>query len=416
MTHGAAQHSWLDAVAPDEMRRIVDALYRVHQLQAQIVNRDALLSAIIEESKAVAGAEACSLLLFDEDAEELYFHVTLGDSGDQQALKRTIRLSLGQGIAGEVAQSRVPVCVNDAQSDPRLHRAADAVSQFVTRSLLALPLVDEDRLLGVLEVLNKSDQNGFSDTDMRVMEMFSSLTASTLTRARLVAEKVEAERMAAVGHTVAGLSHYTKNLLAGVTTGMEFFDEGLAADDMGILRQGWPVLRRSVERIRHVVEDMLAFSKPRTPLYEDCDVSELCRDAAEAFDGITRDSEGLIDLRLERAPARWRMDSRGIFRCLLNLLVNAADAAPPDNRRVRFMAVENNGKLLLIVEDNGPGVPEEECLKIFEPFYSTKGAQGTGLGLAVTRKVVQEHAGTLTVERSELGGACFTIALPREGA
>src|SRR5690606_36513707 len=127
---------------PGELRRIVDALYRVHGLIAAITDLDTLLERIMEESKEVANAQASSLMLYDEDRDELHFHVALGESGDQQALKREIRLKLGEGTAGTAGATRQSINARDAQQDPRFYRQADAASRFETRAILAVPVVD----------------------------------------------------------------------------------------------------------------------------------------------------------------------------------------------------------------------------------------------------------------------------------
>ena len=402
----------MDTLTPDEMRRIVDALYLVHHLYGEIANRDTLLAMIIEQSKTVANAEGGSLLLYDEGSDELYFHVALGDTGDMHALKREIRLGMGQGIAGEAASSRRTICVNNAEQDPRVYREADDVSRTMTRSLLAAPLLHGDRLVGVLEVLNKEGDGSFTDSDCKVLEIFSSLAASVILRAQLIEENLQAERLAAVGRTVAGLSHYTKNLLAGVSMGMESFDEGLAGEDLDLLRAGWPIMRRNVDRIGHVVEDMLAFSKDRTPLYDDADVAEICRDAVTDYRGVSTEDHVPVEVSLEGAPSSWRLDARGIGRCILNLLVNAADVLQTSDGIIRLEVSREAEELVLALHDNGPGVPDDLRYRIFDPFFSSKGSRGTGLGLAVTRKIVNEHGGNIRVSRSELGGACFTIRIP----
>ena len=180
------EKSWLAEVPLDEMQRIVDALYRLHRLHASITDLDGLLEALLEESQAVAHAEASSLLLYDPTLDELYFHMARGETGDQQALKEGLRLKLGEGIAGIVAQTRASLNVAEAQTDPRVHRNADSISNFDTRSLLALPLVENDELLGVLELVNKVGGGPFTDFDQRVMEMFSSQAASAISRAEAI--------------------------------------------------------------------------------------------------------------------------------------------------------------------------------------------------------------------------------------
>lgn len=149
--------TWLADSSSEELRRIVDVLYRVHHFISAITDLDTLLERIMAESRALAHAEACSLMLYDPDGEELYFRVALGEKGDQQLLKREIRLKLGQGIAGAAAETRQAINVENVQKDERFYGTVDQKTHFETRSILAVPLLDHEKLIGVLEVLNKED-------------------------------------------------------------------------------------------------------------------------------------------------------------------------------------------------------------------------------------------------------------------
>jgi nitrogen-specific signal transduction histidine kinase len=409
----AAKGSWLNNVSPEELGRIVDALYRVHRLISAITDLDTLLERIVEESRQVANAEASSLMLYDADKEVLFFHVALGQTGDQQALKREIRLKLGEGIAGAAAARRESISVCDAQQDNRFYRMADETSRFETRAILAVPLVDRDRLVGVLEVLNKVGGGCFTESDMHVMEMFSNLAATAIVNARLIEENLRSVRLAAIGQAVASLSHYIKNIITGMVGSVELIDQGLVQGNREFLDRSWPILKRSTKRIASFVEDMLAFSKPRVPLIENCDISALAEEVTQTFWAILVAKRVTLDVDCSEATAPVRVEQRGIYRCLLNLLVNAADAVPAEGGRIRLTARREDGALRLEVSDNGPGIPEDLRERIFEPFFSTKGSRGTGLGLAVTRKIVEEHGGRITVETGEMGGARFIVLLPQ---
>jgi signal transduction histidine kinase len=406
-------------VSVEDVRRIVDALYRVHGLISAITDLNTLLERIMEESKRVANAEACSLMLYDAEAQELYFQVAQGETGDQQALKRQVRLKLDQGIAGVAARTRESVNVPDTAKDARFYVTADEISGFRTRSVLAVPLVDRDTLVGVVELLNKEGGGAFTEADLRVMEMFSALAASSIVNARLIEDNLRAGRMAAIGEAVAGLSHYIKNLITGMSNSAELIDTSLRENKREILDTVWPIFKRIVRRMSIFVQDMLAFSKPREPIRELCHVGSLVDEAAETFRGLTPQKKVAIEVDAAEASVPVYVDSRGLFSCLLNLVTNAGDAAPSENGRIRIAArvVKNGPALDLAIEvaDNGPGVPEELLHLIFEPFYSTKGSMGTGLGLAVTRKTVREHGGDITVGRSPEGGALFRIVLPDAG-
>ncbi|MCX5771222.1 MAG: GAF domain-containing sensor histidine kinase [Candidatus Hydrogenedentes bacterium] len=405
---------WLRDVSPADMRRIVDALYRVHYLLSAVTDLDSLLERIMEESKEVARAEACSLMLYDRVNQELYFQVAQGKTGDQQALKTQVRLKVGQGIAGVAAATRSSINVRDVANDTRFYSDADEVSHFKTRNLLAVPLVDRDDLIGVLEVVNKIGADAFSDTDLHVMEMFSSLAATAIANARLIEENLASARMAAIGQAVAGLSHYTKNIITGMIGSAELIDQGLALNDIAMLQRCWPVFKRSTNRIYEIVQDMLAFSKTRRPSYEACDIAHLISDATQNFTGLLARKEVTVAIHADLKQPVY-LDSTGMFRCLLNLLTNAGDAVPSGGGKIDVWARLNaEGDLVLEVADNGPGVPQSDKLRIFEPFYSTKGSQGTGLGLAVTHKIVEEHSGSISVERGPEGGALFRILIPQQ--
>ena len=404
---------WLSGVSPAEMRRIVDALHRVHHLISVITDLDTLLECIMEESKAVAHAEACSLMLYDAKSGELYFQVAQGESGDQQALKREVRLKLNQGIAGAAAATRTTINVEDVRKDNRFYSVADEVSHFATRSLLAVPMIEHDNLVGVLEVVNKVGGGAFTDADIHVMDIFSALAATSVMNARLIEESLRTERMAAIGQAVAGLSHHIKNIITGMSGSTELIDQRLRQNDTEMLERCWPIFKRSAERISNFVQDMLAFSKPREPLYENCSIPSLMNDVAQTFWGLLTQRNVTLEIDTSEATDPVQVDTQGLFRCLLNLLTNAAEAVPAQKGTVRVVArITPEDDLVIEVADNGPGVPEDKRGLIFEPFFSTKGSQGTGLGLAVTQKIVREHRGEITVESSPEGGALFRVVIP----
>ncbi len=416
MTSNISENAaWLDDVSPDELRRIVDVLYRVHRFIALITDLNTLLARIMEESKQIAHAEACSLMLYDAATEELYFEVALGESGDQEALKREVRLSKGEGIAGVAAETRQSVNVPDVREDRRFYQSADETSHFETRSLLAVPLLDRENLIGVIEVVNKVGGGPFTSTDLHVMEIFGGLVATSIANARLIEENLQAERLAALGQAVAGLAHYTKNIITGMSGSVDLIDQGLERNNSEFLERSWPIFKRSTKRIANFVEDMLAFSKPRVPHRELTDIQGLIEDVSQTFWAMLSRKKIELTVTSEALTGESRVDPRGLYRCLLNLVLNAAEALPNEGGAVRIEArnVEKNA-LVIEVSDNGPGIPEKDTKRIFDPFYSTKGSQGTGLGLAVCQKIVAEHDGQLSVSHSPEGGALFRIVIPQE--
>lgn len=403
---------WLTDAPREELARVVEALHRCHVLIAAIPDIDLLLPRILEESRVVAHAEASSLMLFDEATQELHFHVTRNAGGGEDGLK-SVRLKLGQGIAGAAAQSRRTILVNDAQTDPRFFRGADDTTQFQTRNLLAVPMIDRDNLIGVVEVLNKVGGEPFTNMDMHVLEMFSALAATSVSNTRLIEEQIRNERLAAIGEAVTALSHHTKNIVTGLSSSADLIDMGLASGNVELLKKTWAVFKRSTKRISHFVQDMLSFSKPRVPMREACRLADIVHDAHENFAELFAQRNVTVTICTEGLDDPVYLDTGALFRAFLNLMTNAADAAPEQGGLVRVHAWRaDDGWIEMEFADNGPGVPNENKARIFDTFFSTKGSKGTGLGLPVTKKAIEEHGGSIAVEDAPGGGALFRVRLP----
>ncbi|MEX2016389.1 MAG: GAF domain-containing protein, partial [Candidatus Hydrogenedentales bacterium] len=223
--------AWNADLPPEALRRILDAFARVQGLVSNITDRDRVLRSILEESQSIAGAEGCSLLLYDEAGGDLYFYLVLSDDGNPAALQHQVRLSLNEGIAGAAARTRGSVNVADVRADSRFYARADTLSKFHTQSLLAVPMIDQDRLIGVIELVNKAGGGPFTPADQQVMELFAGQVATVLANARLIEENLRSERAAAIGMAVAGMSHHIKNLLANLEVSLEMVDKGLEEDN-----------------------------------------------------------------------------------------------------------------------------------------------------------------------------------------
>lgn len=246
----------------------------------------------------------------------------------------------------------------------------------------------------------------------QVIEMATDVTENR----RLERELLEAERLSAVGQTVAGLAHTIKNLLMGLEGGMYMLDSGLHRADAERIRAGWDVLQRNFDKTTKLVRDFLSFAKGRVPQLRPVDpnalvagIVDLYREPARAQGVELRFDPGNLD---GDAP----LDPEGIETSLTNLLSNGVDAAAMRENgagRVILRTRDDSGELVFEVEDNGCGIEGEVREKIFTTFFTTKGGKGTGLGLLTTRRIVQEHGGRLEVDSKPGAGSTFRIRLPR---
>ncbi|MFH1481553.1 MAG: response regulator [Pseudomonadota bacterium] len=239
---------------------------------------------------------------------------------------------------------------------------------------------------------------------------------------QLVEEKtkklVEAERLAAVGQTVAGLAHAIKNITGSLTGGIFVLEKGIELSNENYLYQGWGMVKGNVDRIKKMALDLLHYAKEREPDYQLCDPNRPAREVFALITPQARDHGITLKLDLEEnIPEAW-FDPEDIHRCLLNLLSNAIDACTD------ILCTTQTGEVILKslkpegwaveyqVIDTGCGMDEETRAKIFQRFFSTKGSKGTGLGLMLAKKIIDEHKGMIHVESEKDKGSRFIVRIP----
>ncbi len=239
---------------------------------------------------------------------------------------------------------------------------------------------------------------------------------------RLERELLKAERLAAVGQTVAGLAHGLKNILHGLKGGSYLVDLGIKKDDTEKLKSGWDMIKRNIGRTSELVMDLLTYSKEREPEFEDCFPNEIAAEVTDLLAEKARESRVEIKKSLDPSIQQVAMDPRIIHTALLNLVTNAIDACLFDEdtgkewQVVIATTLEDDNTIRFDVSDNGTGMSKDVRDRLFTSFFSTKGHRGTGLGLMVTRKFVEEHGGRIDVASTPGEGTTFTIHLPFEAA
>ncbi|UCD82819.1 MAG: response regulator [Desulfobacterales bacterium] len=239
---------------------------------------------------------------------------------------------------------------------------------------------------------------------------------------RLEKELVKSERLAAVGQTVAGLAHGIKNILHGLKGGSYLVDIGIKRDDTEKLKKGWDTIKRNIGRTSNLVMDLLSYSKEREPEYAACIPNEIIRDVCELIKDAAEENKIEITMELDEAIGEVIMDGSIVHEIVLNLASNAVDACLFDeNISKRFQIkiqtkMEPDNVITFAVSDNGVGMDDEVLQKLFTSFFSTKGHRGTGLGLMVTRKLIEEHQGKIEVTSQPGQGTTFKVRLPFRAA
>ncbi len=227
------------------------------------------------------------------------------------------------------------------------------------------------------------------------------------------------DRLSSLGLRISSISHGIKGLLTGLDGGIYLVDGALKKNDTDQIREGWAIVKEMVDRIRKMVLDILFYAREREMKPETVDVLSFCQEVAQGV-GQKLNERGIeFQEDFSGAAGSFRIDSAYLRTALINIIENAADACQKKedlaDPKVIFRAGEEKGEVLFEIADNGIGMDEETREKVFDLFFSSKGIQGTGLGLYISQKVVGQHGGTIRV-RSQAGrGSRFFVKVPRSG-
>ena len=286
------------------------------------------------------------------------------------------------------------------------------------KSVLVVPMSSRDRVFGALVFVTAESGRVLSPADLELAEALAARAAAAIDnsrlfrqvqwqleeRARTEAALVKTERLATAGRLAATIAHEINNPLEAVTN-LIYLARSAPA---GEARRYLQMVEEELSRIAHITKMTLGFyrdSGAPTPV----DIAELVREVLALYEAKLHAKNIHVQSDLEYPQQVF--GSKGELRQVIaNLVANAIDVLPPGGA-LTVAAADSDGSMHLRVSDNGHGIPAENLTRIFEPFFTTKAELGTGLGLWVSRQIVEKHGGTITVE-SSAAGTCFTICLP----
>ncbi len=376
----------------------------------------------------VVNGDRVALMQFDEDGllvpKVVRFRDKTLNSDEIPAL------TISKTVADAVLTERCAIITADATTDARF-AAADSIMLSNIRSLLAVPVLVGNRLLGLIETENTRNINGFDENDLHLMSIVASMLGVALdnfevTQAReraiaklqaaqeqlLVTQErlVVSERMGLLGRLASGIAHEVKNHLS------PFMLADMVArkypDDQEI-QESSELMLEAQQRIVGLVDEIRSFARGGHS-----SVNIAPHDMGQVIDGVLRfvkcdrvvKAADIVFEPTER-PLVF-MDAHRIRQVLINLIRNAADALPVRDGRIEIRVHADAEQVTVEVQDNGRGIATDVAARVFEPFFSTKGEKGLGLGLDISRQIVIAHGGTLTFESQADVGTTFRMVLP----
>ena len=404
-------------------------MYESIQAVSHILDLNQLLERLMELIfKSLEADRGCIMLRAShpQDHAELLNSAELEPKAVRwrEGVNRQEKIPVSRTVMDHVLREKQGILVSDATRDERF-QAVQSIVRFGVREVICVPMKGRHETLGVLyldtrtparDMIAAGNPNGkFTSDHLVLAAAIAHQAALAVEETRYHQALVQAERLAAVGQTIAALSHHIKNILQGLQIGGKVLKMGIDDMDEKALRQGWTIVEKNQGKIYDLVMDMLSYSKDREPAVEETDLGAVVGDVVELIGSRAKDLGVTLTTELAADLPKCPADPEGVHRALLNVVGNALDAVEgtPEARITVTTLREPDRKWLCIeVTDNGPGVPPEKQAEIFRPFVSSKGSRGTGLGLAVSRKILREHGGDIVLRSQPGQGSTFALRLP----
>jgi signal transduction histidine kinase len=398
----------------------LERIVKVSQMLNSTLSLEPLLQIIIQSATELTNTEACSIMLVDKNTGELRFAEATG--GVTDALRK-VTVPLESSIGGYVIRKNRPLLIRDVRGDERWHGGVDEALNFETRSILGVPLTVRDKVIGVLEVINKKTDEGFNEDDIQIASTLSAQASIAIENARLLDELQQAYRdLSEIDQIkndfVSIASHELRTPLAvilGYATFLKDNVKGQASEQLDIVLSSALKLRALIDdmvNLRHIQTDDLLLNRTIFSL------KQLVQDITKEFSEILGTKQLVITTKFvpNDVPLNLDADPQKIYLILANL-VNNAIKFTPEGGRIHINVELKGHKYWIDVIDTGIGIPKAEYDRIFDQFYQvepslTRKYQGMGLGLSIAKGMVEVHKGRIWVESIVGKGSKFTVVLP----
>ncbi len=370
---------------------------------ASILDLDTLLGKILRVAVQIGAAQAASILLYDHRKQSLTFAAATNQ--ESEGVLRGISVPM-QSVAGWVALNRQPTVVDNVHQDERYYDRVEKATRLDTRSLLAVPMISRGRVIGVLEVLNKTDGN-FNANDIEILGVLGTQAAVAIENSRLFQQF----------DLMSDLIHELRTPLTSISTIAYLLQQpNLAAEQRLSMAH---TIQDETRRLNEMAGNYLDLSRLESgrasfewSVFSPLDLLE---EAVQIM--IPRAAENHIIIQLQNTDPlpQLEADRDRLKQVLLNLLSNAIKYNKPGGS-VFLHAWREGEQLLISVRDTGIGIPNDLLPELFERFFrhpaAEKASKGTGLGLSISRKIIENHQGQLDVTSQVDVGTTFIVRLP----
>lgn len=382
----------------NKLTQLIDAANSVNST----LDLDRLLRTILESALRGVDADRGTVYLIDELKGELWSKVLKGTDVVE------IRLPLGVGIAGHVAKTGETVNIPDAYQDERFNPETDKRTGYHTKTILCMPLKNkDDKIIGVFQLINKKGGT-FTYEDESFIDALSIHAAIAIENARLAQEMINAERLSSIGRMASAIIHDIKNPMGTIRVYAQVMKKKAASEEVTKMADE---MIRQVDRLVGMLQEILDYSRGvGATNFEEVPLGEVVNSILSFIEkDLEKNNVALVKDLKYTGPLT--IDADKMTRVFYNIASNARDAMPQGGT-LKVTTELVNGEVIFTFADTGTGMPPEVRARIFEPFVTHGKKHGTGLGMAIVKKIVDDHKGRIEVD-SELGkGTTMRIAIP----
>ncbi|MDL1891701.1 GAF domain-containing protein [Sphingobacteriales bacterium CHB3] len=370
------------------------------------LDSDELLDAILTAATTSLRADRGTLYLIDPVTHELWSKVVKGEDVVE------IRLSMGKGLAGYVAKTGQTVNIVDAYKDPRFNPEIDKKSGYRTHNVLCMPLRNKDgTIVGVFQLLNKRG-GPFTKEDVDFIDALSVHASIAIQNAQMIKELVQSERLSAIGRMASTIIHDIKNPMATMRIYAQVIKSKTQDSEAAEIAD---LMMKQVDRFVTMTQEVLDFSRGVSELHvEPVELKDVLP-AILTFVDHDLSKRGITFVKHFDYTGTVLMDAEKIMRVFQNIAGNAADAMP-EGGTLTLTIKPKGDKLSFEFSDTGQGMTEEIRARVFEPFFTRGKKHGTGLGMAIVKKIVDDHKGSIELDSEPGRGTTVRILLPLERA
>jgi K+-sensing histidine kinase KdpD len=382
----------------NKLQRLIEASKIINST----LDLDKLLGLILDSAAKSINADRGTLYLVDTIKKELWSKVLQGINMVE------IRLPIGKGLAGYVAETGETINIPDTYADPRFNPEIDKRTGYHTHNMLCMPMKNKDgKIIGVFQLLNKN-QGSFDSEDISFIDAFSAHASIAIENARIAQEMVQNERLSAVGRMASVIIHDIKNPMGTLRVYAQVMKKKSGNEEANKLADE---MIRQVDRFVNMTQEILDFTRGISASnFQELEFSDVMNGVLSF---IEKDLEKNKITLVKNAQFKGivRLDQDKMVRVFYNIASNARDAMS-EGGSLTVAAVEHNGYVRIDFTDTGTGMPEEVKNRIFEPFMSYGKKHGTGLGMAIVKKVIDDHSGKIEIDSVMGKGTTISIYLP----